>query len=489
MKLHIGRKTVLGTFATLAVAALAFAVVGAVGIAGWEYSNSDKFCMVMCHQVHPEEPLAHKEGAHARVNCVECHMGRNSTLRLIAMKPTHFHELWGMIVGYERPLHAAGMRPAREACESCHWPETAHQDRIVVNRRFATDAASSEILYRLTMHTTANAERDLPWKVTGIHWHIANNVEFKAVDKQSRVIPWVRVTRPDGTVSTYIDGETKLTPAELEQLQPRRMECYDCHNQVGHPFPNPADRVDAAIVAGSIDRSLPAVKGRAVALINAAQEFSGPMEERTAAIDKLLAADAAKAAIKPDMKDKDLRFQQAMRAILIASSFEERGLSWQSFPNHGQHRDSPGCFRCHNGKHFNEKGESIRLQCTLCHDLPQVTLESGKGSVPSLIVQGVTPPESHNEPNFMHEHRFKLDDSCAMCHGKIEFGREGGGFCSNPACHGRAWPGVNLNVDFKPVSGTPTATLAAPAAPEKAAAPAKSDAKSDAKAAPAKAAK
>ncbi len=69
--------------------------------------------------------------------------------------------------------------------------------------------------------------------------------------------------------------------------------------------------------------------------------------------------------------------------------------------------------------------------------------------MPSLVVAGVSPPDCHNEPNFMHEHRFKLDDSCAMCHGKIEFGREGGGFCSNPACHGRAWPGVNLNVEVK----------------------------------------
>ena len=126
-----------------------------------------------------------------------------------------------------------------------------------------------------------------------------------------------------------------------------------------------------------------------------------------------------------------------MSEILLSSSFDDKGVTWKSFPNHVQHRDSPGCFRCHDGKHFNEKGEAIRLQCTLCHNLPQVMLENGKGSVPSLVVAGVSPPESHNEPNFMHEHRFKLDDSCAMCHGKIEFGREGGNFCSNPACHGR----------------------------------------------------
>ena len=72
----------------------------------------------MCHSVHPEEIASHKTAAHARVHCVECHMGRNSTLKLIAMKPTHFKELWGMIAGYERPTarvrHAPGARGLRE---------------------------------------------------------------------------------------------------------------------------------------------------------------------------------------------------------------------------------------------------------------------------------------------------------------------------------------------------------------------------------------
>jgi hypothetical protein len=72
----------------------------------------------------------------------------------------------------------------------------------------------------------------------------------------------------------------------------------------------------------------------------------------------------------------------------------------------------------------------------------------------------------------MHDHRLKLDESCAMCHGKLEFGREGGNFCSNPACHGRSWPGVNLNVEFKPAApaAPPAAAVkktSAPANPEK----------------------
>jgi len=123
MNIQVGQRTiVLGSITTVLALLAGIAVMAVVGITGWEYSNSNAFCATMCHNVHPEEIAAHKQGAHARVNCVECHMGRNSTLHLMALKPTHFKELWGMIkelwgmiVGYERPITSGTLRPSREA--------------------------------------------------------------------------------------------------------------------------------------------------------------------------------------------------------------------------------------------------------------------------------------------------------------------------------------------------------------------------------------
>ncbi len=139
-----------------------------------------------------------------------------------------------------------------------------------------------------------------------------------------------------------------------------------------------------------------------------------------------------------------------MREILLNASFREKGFSWKSFANHTGHADTPGCFRCHDGKHYNDKGEAIRLQCTLCHALPQVTREKGKGSVASLLPDkaGEKQPESHQKPNFMHVHSDEVGPDCEKCHGTpLKFGKQGGNFCSNPACHGRQWPGVNLMVE------------------------------------------
>jgi hypothetical protein len=284
----------------------------------------------------------------------------------------------------------------------------------------------------------------------GIHWHIENEVNFIATDPQRRTIPWVQVKSADGKVNTYVDATAKLSEAELKKFEPpRRMECFDCHNAVGHPFRNPADLVDDAIAEGRIDRSLPNAKARAVALIEQAGKLVGPHKDMGPKIEKLIAEAAPKGEMKPEVQTKEKKFAATMKQILVDSSFSAAGLNWMTFPNHAGHKDFPGCFRCHDGKHLNDKGEAIRLQCTLCHNLPQVEREAGKGSVPSTVTAGLTPPPSHEEPNFMHDHRTKLDDTCTMCHGKINWGQDGGSFCANPACHGRKWPEMSLDPEAK----------------------------------------
>ena len=63
MKIRIGSYNfVIGTVASIGVAIVAVSLLGAAGIAGWEYSNSNAFCAAMCHDVHPEEIAAHQQG-------------------------------------------------------------------------------------------------------------------------------------------------------------------------------------------------------------------------------------------------------------------------------------------------------------------------------------------------------------------------------------------------------------------------------------------
>ena len=449
MNIRIGSKTiVVGSVAFIAAVIVGVALLGAAGIAGWEYTNSNAFCATMCHGVHPEEIEAHKTGVHARVNCVECHMGRNSTLHLMALKPTHAKELWGMIAGYERPITSGTLRPSREACESCHYPTVEHNDSVAVKVHYATDPESTESRTKIVLHTGMEAIRQDYTK--GIHWHVQNEVRFVSPDPQRREIPWVEVTKADGTKVTYTDAESKLTPEQFAAMQPRAMACYDCHNSVGHPFRNPANLVDEAIRTGKIDRALPNTKARAVALVDALGEVTGEATAREAKVDKLIAEASTKAATPPELKPAEEKFNKAMREILLSASFSHEGFSWKTFPNHTGHSDTPGCFRCHDGKHFNDKGEAIRLQCTLCHAMPEVTREKGKGTVASLVPEkvGEKQPESHQRPNFMHTHSDDVGPECEECHGTpLKRGKQGGNFCANPACHGRTWPGLDLSAE------------------------------------------
>jgi hypothetical protein len=443
MRFGIGRKVTLGTLLILAVGGIGITLALAGGIVAWEYTNSNAFCTNMCHAVHPEEPAAHAASSHARVQCVECHMGRVSTLELMMIKPTHIHELWGMIAGYERPTHAKSLRPARDSCEACHWPAVKHSDSVRTKVRYETDAKSRETRTTLVMHTGFGEVREGGSK--GIHWHVAQDVTYAATDEQKQKIPWVQVRGADGKTTTYFDPTAGVMPQALEKVEKRRMDCIDCHNASGHPFPNPANLVDESIRDGKVSRSLPAVKQRATAIIDKAVGITGSAAERGAKIDQLIAASKPKD-LKPELGKAEKGFEEEMKRILMASTFSGAHLTWRSFPNNTGHNDFAGCFRCHDGKHLDENGQAIRLQCTLCHALPQVVRDDGARSVVSTVSPDLTPLPSHSEPNFMHEHRTKVDDTCKMCHGKIQWGTDGGGFCSNPACHGRKWPEMNLNV-------------------------------------------
>ena len=64
---------------------------------------------------------------------------------------------------------------------------------------------------------------------------------------------------------------------------------------------------------------------------------------------------------------------------------------WSAYPNNIGHRDSPGCFRCHNDEMESTTGETIFTDCSRCHlilaqgdsDRPRSTSTS-RGAWPSF---------------------------------------------------------------------------------------------------------
>jgi mono/diheme cytochrome c family protein len=110
------------------------------------------------------------------------------------------------------------------------------------------------------------------------------------------------------------------------------------------------------------------------------------------------------------------------------------------------HKNNPGCFRCHDGKHLTGDEEAIRLECNLCHSVP--VLADNTTLVTNLeLVRGPEPP-SHTHSSWITLHGQVIDSSCAACHAPVEdvdytqlTGKPpaDGSFCGNAACHGPDW--------------------------------------------------
>ena len=438
--------TIRKTLFTGAAVVLGLIVFSIVGIQAWEWSNSTEFCTNVCHDVHPEEPVAYQDSYHARVKCVECHMSRVGTLYNLSLKASHAKHLFAVLARqYEHPEEAETLRPANESCERCHWPPSFHYDTVLEIKHFEPDEQNTEKHVYLILKTGGGPrEKGLGY---GIHWHIMNQVEYIATDKHKQDIPWVRAILPNGRTVEYNDIVNPLSAEEIASAEKQVMDCVDCHNQIGHPFHSPEYLVDTALAEGRLSTDLPFVKEEMAELLSvnytSQQDALEAVESLPARYETAYPDIAAAYAAEIEQAT------EVAKELVVRLVFEEPGVSWRSFPNnngHGGHKDFPGCFRCHDGEHLSPEGESIRLHCNICHSIPALL---NPGDRPPLMpVVSAQEPPSHSETNFMADHRFLANGACVDCHGEIAFGSDDSSFCANSVCHGRTWPSVDLDAAF-----------------------------------------
>ena len=434
---------------------LRWLAVGAIGtaviIAGAYYfdviTESDEFCGALCHPNYPEY-VTHEVSDHARVECGTCHIGPGLTPKVMA-KVYGVEELYLLVTNtYERPIPppVKRLRPAREICEQCHWPAKFYTDRVLSRSTFAEDEGNSETQTYLILRT-GGGERPEP--NPSIHWHIENPVWYVATDAARQDIPWVGVMGDDGEMVEYWAQDTDLTPQDLAELPRREMDCLDCHNRVTHVFRQPDRSVDEALADGRMDRTLPFIKREAVKLLS----VSYPTQE--AGIEAMTGLAQFYSSEYPDIyAEKQQAIEEAvavLQDIYAQTVFPSMDVTWEAYPDDIGHADFPGCFRCHDGEHLDEEGDSIRLHCNICHSIPVVTRpdqEPDLTDIITFITQAKQEPQSHLETNFIRDHRFQANESCAECHGSAEFGVDNSSFCANYACHGQEWPEVNLSTTF-----------------------------------------
>jgi hypothetical protein len=416
----------------LASIAVIMLLVFVLGIDIWEGTNAVSFCGLTCHTMPPQY-TTHKVSAHANVSCEDCHMGRDV---FGVMLPRKIKYSWqtgsAMVTGnYEYPIVAKNMIPARAACENCHKPETFTSDKLVSIIHFAEDEANTAESTYLAVKIGGGTTRQ--GLGLGIHWHIENPVYFYSTDREQQLIPYVVVTNSDGSKTEYVDIESGIDPASIKPEQLTQMDCITCHNRTAHGIPDPENAVDSMLSRGLISTEIPNIKKAAVA------KLSAPYASEKEAMDGI-------ATLADDYKSSYADFYTANAALVDAavkalqddykvSFFTDQKMNWQTHPNNAGHINSPGCFRCHDGKHLTASGEGVRLECNLCHSIPLVAAPDQINA--NLELNQGFEPETHKNSNWISLHRTVFDDSCQGCHTTEDAGGTSNeSFCSNPACHG-----------------------------------------------------
>jgi hypothetical protein len=366
------RTHLYATIALLVSGPLVLFLLGFGSYQSYQATESPQFCGQLCHSVMHPEWTTYQTSSHARVACVECHIGAGADW-FVKSKITGLRQVWAVTVNsFSRPIPTPihNLRPARETCEECHWPQKFIGYKELVRAYYLGDEQNTPT--RLRMLVKIGGEemgfRGGIMQGSGIHYHmlIAAKVEYIARDSRRQDIAWVRVTRSDGSVTEFDDSSQPLTEAEKAKLETRTMDCMDCHNRPSHQFLAPMTSVNRALDLGAIPKSLPYIKVQAVTALSAGYETT---EQAMVEIANHL-RNYYRESYPEILERRADDVTQAIRttqAIYRGSIFPEMKADWSAYPNDIGHHYSQGCFRCHNDSMESREGETIFSTCNKCH--------------------------------------------------------------------------------------------------------------------------
>jgi len=348
--------------AITALTAVNVTILLVAGYGGLHHMESPAFCGQTCHTpMHPQF-TAWQATTHARIACVQCHVGEGARA-FVHYKLAGVRQLIHVIDGnYPRPIPAsqAKLRPALEICGHCHDPQRNSGDVAYTSSSFADDETNSETKMVFQMfvggpgHPASNGK--------AIHWHAdpAVRVEYAATDEERETIPYVKVTRPDGTVTEYLaDGAAK--PSSPDAL--RVMDCIDCHNAAAHRIsPTAEQAVDRAIASGRIDRQLPFVRREAVRLVTA--EYPD-QDAALAAIERELRQFySTTGSPAPRVLDGAVA---SVKDTYRTNVFPVMKVKFGVYRDNLDHFNATACLRCHDDQHKAADGKTISGDCEYCH--------------------------------------------------------------------------------------------------------------------------
>lgn len=354
----------------LFVVASVFLVLPVLAVSSYHayhYTESTEFCGKVCHSVMEPEATAHAGSPHARVTCADCHIGSGASW-FVKSKLSGVRQVFAVIGDtYSRPIPPAihELRPARDTCEECHWPSKFFGSQLKEVVHYSEDEANTRRTVRMLLKT-GGADPTMG-RVEGIHMHMVfgGRIQYVATDPGLQQIPWVRYVDNEGKEQIYrSDGLPHDDPPPAGAV--RTIDCMDCHNRGAHHFRSPQAAMDLYLNSGRIDATLPYIKHEAVKALtlpykDAAQAEAGIERELRAFYEQKYPALLAErgAAVAEAIA--------AVQDIYRRNFFPQMKVDWRTYPENIGHLNSPGCMRCHDGRHLNREGVAISSDCDVCH--------------------------------------------------------------------------------------------------------------------------
>jgi hypothetical protein len=353
-------------FLIFSIGTVIFLFASAIGsYEAFHFTESNQFCGEICHSVMNPEYNAYKHSSHARVKCVECHVGEGADW-YAKSKLSGLYQVYAVTTNiFPRPIPTpiTNLRPARETCEKCHWPEKFYARKLRVEKHFLTDEENTEWDINLLMKI--GSTYGALGLQEGIHWHINPSVKIEYISNSEKreTIPWIRYTNKEtGEESVYEDLDDPLDETMIDSLEVRVMDCMDCHNRPSHNYRPPAFFVNNALTAGTISQELPEIKALAMEICG--EEFTttdSAMQYIDNTINEFYEDNY------PDIfEEQSELINKAVKGLQTEfkkNIYPEMKVRWDAYPNHIGHVEFNGCFRCHDDNHANGK-ESL---CTDCH--------------------------------------------------------------------------------------------------------------------------
>ena len=327
------------------------------------YMDGVTFCGQTCHTVMQPEFTAYQNSPHSRVECVKCHIGPGAgwfvKSKLSGVGQVVAVALHNYPTPIPTPVH--NLRPARETCEQCHWPQKYGEDRLKVITKYSSDEANT-ISKTVLLMKIGGGNRGIG--IHGTHLGPGVTITYGHSDEARQTIPWVKYDN-NGKTTVYASADAKPDGAGLTM---RTMDCMDCHNRPAHSYDLPDRGVDKAMHDGSISTGLPFAKKKSVELLKV------PYLSQAEAAGKIPAAFAKYyqenyPQIWAQRQKEVTDSAKGVLAVYDRNIFPEMKVTWGAYPINIGHEDFPGCFRCHDGSHSAKSGDAITQDCNACHNL------------------------------------------------------------------------------------------------------------------------